>query len=289
MAKVPGNERTRKLMLASEDELWAAFKKAEEFAQMGDRGDVRENRLASFLQEQLPTRYSVVSGEVIDAEGNQSGQTDILIFDGANTRPLFTSGDVAMLPAEALLATVEVKSKLNKLETGRSTDAMVKMRALKPWDAPWAVARQGGAAAVDGLPRIFATLFAYDTDLVASTWAETEMGRVRGCAETSKLAPQYLDRVVVLTRGILLPGSGRAYVAAEERGALGLWFLQLVAFLSRETARREAFPWERYMWQEGRLWKSVADPAAELGAQRRASASERSKARETRRSRRKKP
>lgn len=275
MTNIPGHQRVRDLMAETEQELWSAFRKADQFAQMGDRGDVRENGLIRFLEDQLPNRYSVVSGEVIDAAGNQSGQTDILVFDGANTRPLFTSGDVAIIPAEAVLATVEVKSKLTKSETDKVVSGLVKLRAIRPWDAPWGVARQDGKGAEDRVPRIFATLFAYDSDLVSETWAESELGRFRGCAAAANLPTQYLDRLVVLSRGILLPASGSAYRPPNERGALGVWFFQLVSFLSREVARREAFPWDRYKLHERESWTKVAEPLRDAPILARATGSKR--------------
>lgn len=282
MATVPGHQKAHELMAASEQELWAAFQKAEQFRQMGDRGDIREHRLTTFLRDQLPSRYSVVSGEVIDAGGNQSGQIDILILDGANTRPLVTSGDVAMVPAEAVLATVEVKTRLTKAETAKAVSGMVKLRTARPWDAPWAPARRGGSGAEDKLPRIFTTLFAYDSDLVASTWARSEIARARGCAVDAGLPTEYLDRLVVLSRGILIPAAGGAYRPNDERGVLGLWFFQLMSFLSREVSRREAFPWDRYKLHERGSWTKAADSVYDAPLAERATASKRLRARKRR-------
>lgn len=269
-------------MAASEQELWAAFKQADQFRQMGDRGDVREHRLTRFLEDQLPGRFSVVSGEVIDAAGNQSGQTDILIFDGANTRPLVTSGDVAMLPAEAALATVEVKTKLTKAQMAKAIEGMVKLRAARPWDAPWAVARRDGSGADDKVPRLFTTVFAYDSDLSDDTWSVSEMNRVRSCAVEAGLPIEYIDRLVVLRRGMILPAAGGAYQPNSERGVLGLWFFQLMSFLSREVARREAFPWDRYKLHERGSWTKLADPVYDAPVAERATASKRLRARQSR-------
>lgn len=282
VATVPGYQKAHELMAASEQELWAAFQRADQFRQMGDRGDVRENRLARFLKDQLPSRFSVVSGEVIDAAGNQSGQTDILIFDGANTRPLVTSGDVAIVPAEAVLATVEVKTKLTRVETARVVDGMLKLRTARPWDAPWAAARRGGSNADDRVPRIFTTLFAYDSDLVASNWPSSEMTRIRECASEAGLPVEYIDRLVVLSRGIVLPAAGGVYRPTNERGVLGLWFFQLMSFLSREVSRREAFPWDQYKLHESGSWTKVAAPLYNAPPAERATASKRSRARKRR-------
>jgi hypothetical protein len=118
---VPGHQRAHQILASAEDELATAFRRAEaSFQHMGDRGDARESAVRSFLTDQLPARFVVTAGEVMDAAGNVSGQTDVVIYDGLNTRPLFTTNGVALLPAEALLATIEVKSKLDKSETDKA-------------------------------------------------------------------------------------------------------------------------------------------------------------------------
>ena len=280
---VSGDKRTRDLMEQSENELWAAFRRANQFGHMGDRGDVREERLTRFLREQLPGRYSVVSGEVIDAAGSQSGQTDILVYDNSNTRPLVTSGDVAILPAEAVLASIEVKTTLNSNENQKIVRGMKKMRSLRPWDAPWTVARLGGKAADDRMPRLFSTVFAYATDLTEQNWATKELSRFRNSAQAEGLPVQYIDRLVVLDRGILLPANGSCYQPATEQGVLGLWFFHLVTFLAREVARRDPFPWERYKWHDKASWQNVAEPIYDAPEAERATSAERLKAKKRRR------
>jgi len=277
-----GGQSTRALMTESEIELWTAFRRGDQFAQMGDRGDVREERLTKFLVEQLPGRYSVTSGEIIDAAGNRSGQTDIIIYDGANTRPLVSSGNVAIVPAEAVLATIEVKSKLTKPEVEKVVKGVQKLRVLRPWDAPWAVARQGGQPADDRMPRIFTTLFAYRSDLVPGNWAGTELERFRNCAQDGRTAIQYLDRLVVLERGIILPSNGTGFQPPSKSGVLGLWFFHLINFLAREVVRRDPFPWTQYQWHERESWTRLADPIFDAPSSQRATTSDRLKAKNRR-------
>ena len=141
---VPGHQRTHQILASAEDELAAAFRRAEaSFQHMGDRGDARESAVRSFLTDQLPARFVVSAGEVMDAAGNVSGQTNVVIYDGLNTRPLFTTNGVALLPAEALLATVEVKSKLDKSETDKAAGGMVIPGVLRPSGGGRAAAAAG--------------------------------------------------------------------------------------------------------------------------------------------------
>lgn len=281
-SELPGHQKTHALLRHAEDELWVSFERARTFAQRGDIGDTREDALHRFLRSQLPGRFHVGSGEVMDASGAMSGQTDLFIYDGANTRPPFESGSNSLLPAEALLATVEIKSTLTKAETANALAGLAKLRALRPWDAPWEVARRGGRAAEQGVPRIFTTLFAYRTDFGAESWAAKETARVRdGCAD-APVEVQFLDRVVVLDRGLLIPAKGEVAEPPQERGVLGLWFIQLVNFLAREVARRDAFPWDQYAIKSGNNWSKVSPALPDLPAVTRATATHKLKARRRR-------
>lgn len=280
---VPGHQRTHQILASAEEELAAAFRKAEaSFQHMGDRGDARESAVRSFLTDQLPARFVVSAGEVLDAAGNVSGQTDVVIYDGLNTRPLFTTNGIALLPAEALLATVEVKSKLDKSETDKAVGGMVKLRRLRPWDAPWSSARRKGRAADDMLPRLFTTVLGFTTDLVESTWPTNEMSRLRASCAASRLPTAHIDRLVVLDRGVLLPSAGTAYIPDSGGGILGLWFFQLVSFLSREVARREPFPWDRYKFSERDSWQYVAEKLDDAPTVERATTTQRVRARRNR-------
>lgn len=280
---VPGHRRTHQILASAEDELTAAFRKAEaSFKHMGDRGDARESAVRSFLTDQLPARFAVSAGEVMDAAGNMSGQTDVTIYDRLNTRPLFTTNGVALLPAEALLATVEVKSKLDKSETDKAVGGMVKLRGLRPWDAPWSSARRNGRAADDMLPRLFTTIFGFTTNLVEPTWPTSEMARLRESCAAAGLPTAYIDRLVIIDRGVLLPSAGMAYIPDSGGGILGLWFFQLVSFLSREVERREPFPWDRYKFSERDGWQSVAEKLDDAPTVRRATTTQRIRARRSR-------
>lgn len=77
----------------------------------GDRG---EEVVKQFLRQRLPESVGVTSGEIIDAKGKRSREVDIIVYDAVNS-PLLFAGDVAgsvLVPAEAVIAAVEVKFKL---------------------------------------------------------------------------------------------------------------------------------------------------------------------------------
>ncbi len=271
-----GHARAERLFSLADQSLQTAFKKSEEaYQHMGDRGGARESAVRDFLRDQLPSRFAVAAGEVIDAAGNCSGQTDVIIYDDSNTRPLSIADQVVTLPAEALLAVVEVKSTLTKVETNRAIGSAIKLRELRPWDAPWTSARRGGQHADDGLPRIFSTVLAFRSDLSEDDWAMKEMLRVRDSCDELTLPTAHVDRVVVLGRGMLIPSDGTVFVPPPDASVIGQWFLSLAGFLAREVDRRETFPWQRYRLPHSDSWQHIADARNDAPPVARATAKQR--------------
>lgn len=278
-----GSVKFSRVLLRAEENLWTSFEQAREFAQRGDVGDVREDAVARFLRQRLPSRFGVASGEVVDTAGTQSSQTDILIYDTSLTAPLFhVSHDTVLLPAEALLAAIEIKSTLTKSEVVKCVKGVRTLHALRPWDAPFAVvAGPQGARTADDLPRILTSIFAYKSDLRSDGWAEAELKRVRTACSDALLPVPCLDRVIVLDRGLLNPSYGRALLT-EEKGTLGNWFFNLINFLSREAPRRRPFPWKDYHNTVGQHWVTAAAPVFDAPSAVRATSSKRLKARKKR-------
>lgn len=250
-----------RLLGHAESDLWAAFERAAVFAQMGDRGSAREQPLARFLAERLPSRFGVAHGEVVDYLGNQSGQVDLMIYDRSTTCPLYREDDGrVLLPAEALLAPVEVKSLLNATEVRLALHGVARLYELRPWGGRWLAERDRGAPADRQQPRLLTSLFSYNTDLAVETWAEHEIGRIRREADVKAIPVEHLSRVAVLNRGLLLPAKGDAARPEDQSGVLALWFFSVINFLSREVERRRSFPWNEYHLAGRGVWASVATP-----------------------------
>jgi len=77
-------------------------------------GALAEAVLREFLQEHLPRGVSVEEGFVISADGWLSKQCDIIIYDSHRYAPLYRAGRVVVVPADAVLAVIEVKTSINK-------------------------------------------------------------------------------------------------------------------------------------------------------------------------------
>lgn len=246
----------QRLLNNSEQQLWNDFNNAAEFDQRSDIGAARELPLKQFLSEHLPRRYSVGSGEVVDYLGHQTGQLDLIIYDGASTCPLMNldNGDV-LLPAEALLATIEVKTTLTEPELSKAIKGISAVHNLRPWGKAWHGSRLDGEHAIDRQPRVFTSVFAYKS-LTADRWASKEIFRLEKILAIHKLKPQCVDRLAVLDRGLIIPQTRRAAQPGEQ-GVLGLWFFSLINFLDREVARRKEFPWARYEAKRSATWKII--------------------------------
>jgi hypothetical protein len=259
------------ILKRSESRMWSDFENSGAFKSSTDIGDGRETAVAAFLQQQLPSRYRVARGEVLDTGGKQSGQTDILVYDASNTAPLLTHGDgLVLMAAEALLATIEVKSRLTNAEMTKSLLGVKNLRSLRPFGSPWGLARTNGAPATDGLANFFSTVFAFDSDLSKSGWPKNELSRVRRCSTTTDVPNQWLDRVVVLSRGMIIPSEGRVATFPDDRNVLGLWFFNLMNFLARESARRAPFPWNHYENAGAASWQSALPALRDAPAVRKA-------------------
>ncbi|MBM4085378.1 MAG: hypothetical protein FJ272_11360, partial [Planctomycetes bacterium] len=84
-----------------------------------DRGEGREKALRKFLEDNLPKRYGVGTGFVINSKGQQSKQADIIIYD-AGICPMFSLQGTCAYPIEAVYGMIEVKSTLDKKSFGEA-------------------------------------------------------------------------------------------------------------------------------------------------------------------------
>lgn len=259
------------LLARAETAMWREFEDAAAFDNTSDIGEVREQGLARFLSDRLPSKYKVARGEVVDAGGFQSGQTDILIYDGSSTAPLLTKRNgLVLLPVEALLASIEVKSMLTREEFRKSVRGVGKLRDLRPFGSPWGLPKRNGGHADDGLPNFFSTVFAFGSTL-EKDWESQEIQRIREVCSEIAVPTEWIDRVVVLPRGIILPAAGRVARFQSDQQVLGLWFFHLMNFLARESARRDPFPWAIYERSLNPQWTRPLSPLADAPIPKKAS------------------
>ena len=84
------------------------------FLHPGTKGDNTEANWIEWFRAYLPKRYCVDKGVVIDSEGRQSEQIDLIIYDAQYSYLVFHQGESLLIPAESVYAVFEVKQNLNK-------------------------------------------------------------------------------------------------------------------------------------------------------------------------------
>lgn len=78
----------------------------------GTKGYLREIFVSDVLKFFLPPHFGIGSGIIINHKGQQSNQTDIIIYDKRILPPFIHGGRIGIYPAESVVATIEVKSYL---------------------------------------------------------------------------------------------------------------------------------------------------------------------------------
>lgn len=95
----------------------------------GEKGAFREFFIAQLVRPLLPLHYGVGSGVVVDSDGQQSRQSDLIIYGRRVLPPVLLAGDRGIFPIDSVLAAVEVKSILKK---SRYKDLVDAARGLSP-------------------------------------------------------------------------------------------------------------------------------------------------------------
>ena len=77
-----------------------------------------ESVLRKFLQSVLPQKVSVSQG-FVEREGKLSAQCDIIIYDKVNYAPISSFGDFEIIPHNAVICVIEVKTSIDKKTFGK--------------------------------------------------------------------------------------------------------------------------------------------------------------------------
>jgi hypothetical protein len=91
----------------------AAARAVQPLEHSGVKGAIREVLIADLFRPLLPADIGVGTGIVISSTGQQSAQQDIIVFDKSILPPILFEQGPAIVPVEAALICIEVKSKLN--------------------------------------------------------------------------------------------------------------------------------------------------------------------------------
>lgn len=82
------------------------------FNHQGIKGTGNELVLIEMLKKFIPKKYGIGTGIVIDHQGNQSKQCDIIIYDNHHFPDILSISNSKFYPIELVYAVIEVKTKL---------------------------------------------------------------------------------------------------------------------------------------------------------------------------------
>jgi hypothetical protein len=178
------------------------------------KGIEAERALADLLGSLLPPRFTAGKGFVIDSKGYQSGEIDLIVLDSPNTARLYDFRVFELIPVEAALACIEVKTTLTKAELDATFAKFQKVqemeffqeRIMLPRNHPGEV---GLSARSTTRPELL--LFAYESNA-----SDDAIG------EVYSRHPSLLGvKTCVLQKGIVgeLPPDGLGWLEPEERDA----------------------------------------------------------------------
>jgi len=94
-------------------------------------GEAREHALREILKKYLPQRIGIDQGFIIDTQGRESKQIDIVVYD-KTVATIFEASDIKYFPCEVVLAVGEVKSDIDS--TKKLLDALDKIKSVKELD-----------------------------------------------------------------------------------------------------------------------------------------------------------
>lgn len=96
----------------------------------GLKGGANEEALRRFLRQYLPRTLDVTTGMIVDSQGNQSRQLDIILSDSAKTPIFYESSETRVIPIECVYAVIEVKAFLGKRELEKAYQNMLSVKSL---------------------------------------------------------------------------------------------------------------------------------------------------------------
>lgn len=100
------------------------------------KGDATELNWVDWLDKYLPKRYSVTKGKVVDSNGIESEEIDLIIFDKQYSPFVFNYNGITYITSESVYAVFEIKQNLNKANIEYSAKKAESVRKLYRTSAP---------------------------------------------------------------------------------------------------------------------------------------------------------
>jgi hypothetical protein len=196
----------------------------------GIKGCKVEDIVREFLREHLPRRLDIGHGEVIDAMGHRSGQTDVVITN--EDHPFtYPENEPGLFFVEGLAAAGEVKTNLTTADLEGVLEAGREFKQLRRKPTPGTIsaisARPSDVTRFHRTPPFF--LFALESQLALPTiWEKLkEAGSFR--VDGPEIDQNTIDGVFVLDRGWVIDfaaGDGVFQFLTPDMKSLQGWIAQ---------------------------------------------------------------
>ena len=131
-----GERRLQQLFRAKQAEMAACLLSSRQVSHSGEMGNATEENWRDLLRTYLPSRYSVEGGLMIDVDGRESQQLDIILFDRQYSPVLFETGGVLYIPAESVYGVFEVKQELSRRHVKYTGEKIASARRLRRTSVP---------------------------------------------------------------------------------------------------------------------------------------------------------
>jgi len=128
----------------------------------GEKGNATEDSWIKLFERHLPQRYRVSKAFVIDANGEQSEQIDVVIYDWQYTPLLYNKDNQRLIPAESVYAIFEVKQNIDRDHIIYAGNKVASVRKLLRTSRE--ITHAGGSYPPRPLIPIIGGILAYDSD-----------------------------------------------------------------------------------------------------------------------------
>ncbi|MTD55209.1 DUF6602 domain-containing protein [Amycolatopsis pithecellobii] len=100
----------------------------------GEKGRENEQSLSRVLERLVPSRYGVGSGLLIDSDGRDSRQMDIVVYEQNDEPTILAQTNQVLFPVENVRACIEVKTTADKEELVDGGKKKASLDALNAFD-----------------------------------------------------------------------------------------------------------------------------------------------------------
>lgn len=97
----------------------------------GAKGTSFEEVVRLFLEEYFPKSLDLSTGFIVDSDGRESKQIDIIVSDSSKTPIFYEKGALRVVPVECVYSVIEVKSLLDSTRLRECFENMASIRRLK--------------------------------------------------------------------------------------------------------------------------------------------------------------